>query len=189
MFQYQFIGMPDGKFRGYGVAIIVLYSSLLQTMEKFPSIFSSPVHDRLYRYARTLLSDSEEAMDTVHDVLERLWRRHTGENGIENPEAFALRSVRNSCIDRLRTRKETTDAIPDTGQGPWAEHWSDIQLVRMAIGRLPEKQRTVIHLKDIEGFTTAEIAGIMGTGENQVRAILSRARKALKEIIIEETGL
>ena len=138
-------------------------------MEKFPSIFSSPVHDRLYRYARTLLSDSEEAMDTVHDVLERLWRRHTGENGIENPEAFALRSVRNSCIDRLRTRKETTDAIPDTGQGPWAEHWSDIQLVRMA--------------------TTAEIAGIMGTGENQVRAILSRARKALKEIIIEETGL
>ena len=63
MFQYQFIGMPDGKFSGYGVAIIVLYSSLLQTMEKFPSIFSSPVHDRLYRYARTLLSDSEEAMD------------------------------------------------------------------------------------------------------------------------------
>ena len=158
-------------------------------MEKFPSIFSSPVHDRLYRYARTLLSDSEEAMDTVHDVLERLWKRHTGENGIENPEAFALRSVRNSCIDRLRTRKETTDAIPDTGQGPWAEHWSDIQLVRMAIGRLPEKQRTAVHLKDIEGFTTAEIAGIMGTGENQVRAILSRARKALKEIIIDDTGL
>lgn len=50
-------------------------------MEKFPSIFSSPVHDRLYRYARTLLSDSEEAMDTVHDVLERLWRRHTGRTG------------------------------------------------------------------------------------------------------------
>ena len=53
---------------------------------------------------------------------------------------------------------------------------------------LPEKQKTVLHLKDIEGFPTDEIAGMLCTGENQVRVTLSRARKAMREIILKGLG-
>ena len=150
-------------------------------------IFSEPARDRMYRYARTLLGDRDEALDTVQDVIGRLWRMGKALEEVRDPEAFAIRSVRNSCIDRLRCRRSLSrEVFPEIVQRAEAEKWTDVQLVRMAIGRLPEKQRTVIHLKDIEGFGTDEIACILGIRENQTRMILSRARKALKEIIVRE---
>lgn len=60
-----------------------------------------PLRDRLYRFARTLLGRGDEAEDVVHDVLERLWRRHESLR-VENPEAFAMTAVRNAAVDRLR---------------------------------------------------------------------------------------
>lgn len=54
--------------------------------------------------------------------------------------------------------------------------------------RLPEKQRTALHLKDIEGYSTKEVAEILETDEANVRTILSRSRKALREIIEKEFG-
>ena len=158
-------------------------------MRKELYIFSEPVRDRMYRYARTLLGDRDEAMDAVQDVAGKLWRMGASLEKVRNPEAFAMRSVRNSCIDRLRSRRRVSrDGFPEIAQTAEAEKWTDVQLVRTAIGRLPEKQRTVIHLKDIEGFGTDEIAGILGIRENQTRMILSRARKALREIIMKENA-
>ena len=138
----------------------------------------------MLRLARTLLYDQEEAMDTVQDVLEKLWRKQDIRRNIRNPSAFAMQSVRNACIDR----KDTSATFPEIEQRPGAESWSDAQLVREAMKLLPEKQKTVLHLKDIEGFPTDEIAGMLGTGENQVRVTLSRARKAMREIILKELG-
>ena len=158
-------------------------------MRKELYIFSEPVRDRMYRYARTLLGDRDEAMDAVQDVAGKLWRMGPALEKVRNPEAFAMRSVRNSCIDRLRCRRNVSrEGFPEIVQTAEAEKWTDVQLVRTAIGRLPEKQRTVIHLKDIEGFGTDEIAGILGIRENQTRTILSRARKALREIIVKENA-
>ena len=65
---------------------------------------------RLYRFARTLLGRGDEAEDVVHDVLERLWRRHESLH-VENPEAFAMTAVRNAAIDHLR-RSRTTEELP-----------------------------------------------------------------------------
>lgn len=156
-------------------------------MRKDLYIFSEPARDRMYRYARTLLGDRDEALDTVQDVIGRLWRMGKALEEVRDPEAFAIRSVRNSCIDRLRCRRNMDrEVFPEIVQRAEAEKWTDVQMVRTAMGRLPEKQRTVIHLKDIEGFGTDEIAGILGIRENQTRMILSRARKALREIIIRE---
>ncbi len=158
-------------------------------MRKNLHIFSEPVRDRMYRYAMTLLGDRDEAMDAVQDVAGKLWRMGPAMEKVKNPEAFAMRSVRNFCIDRLRCRKSVSrEMFPEIAYTAEADKWADVQLVRMAIGKLPEKQRTVVHLKDIEGFGTDEIAAVLGIQENQTRMILSRARKALKEIIIRETA-
>ena len=158
-------------------------------MRKDLYIFSEPVRDRMYRYAMTLLGDRDEAMDAVQDVAGKLWRMGPAMEKVRNPEAFAIRSVRNFCIDRLRCRKSVSrEMFPEIAHVAEADRWADVQLVRMAIGKLPEKQRTVVHLKDIEGFGTDEIAAVLGIQGNQARMILSRARKALKEIIIRETA-
>ena len=61
------------------------------------------------------------------------------------------------------------------------ERWSTRELVRTAMDRLPLRQREVLHLKEIEGYSTHEIAQMISTEENQVRTILSRGRKALRE--------
>ena len=59
-------------------------------------------------------------------------------------------------------------------------------MVHKALAQLPEKQRLAIHLKDIEGYSGKEIAGILETDESNVRTILSRGRRALREIIEKE---
>lgn len=155
-------------------------------MRNEEEIFTAPVLDSMFRYAMSLLGDRDEAMDAVHDVLEKLWRHRKPH--LESPRAFAIRAVRNMCIDRIRTRKETSDRIPETGQRAEADRWSEIQMVREAMSGLPEVQRTVLHLKDIEGFSSKEIARIMDTGEGHVRMILSRARKALRDEILKVLG-
>ena len=63
------------------------------------------------------------------------------------------------------------------------EQWSSKELVRVALARLPLRQREVLHLKEIEGYATYEIAELIGVAENQVRTILSRARHALREAV------
>lgn len=64
-----------------------------------------------------------------------------------------------------------------------AGDWEARDLVRRAMARLPERQREVLHLKDIEGYPTREIAGMVACDEAQVRTILSRARSGLREVL------
>ena len=150
-------------------------------MRKELYIFSEPVRDRMYRYARTLLGDRDEAMDAVQDVAGKLWRMGASLEKVRNPEAFAMRSVRNSCIDRLRSRRSVSrEGFPEIAQTAEAEKWTDVQLVRTAIGRLPEKQRTVIHLHYAEGYSVEEIAGLLGTTASAVKMRLKRGREALR---------
>lgn len=64
-----------------------------------------------------------------------------------------------------------------------AEQWEARDLVRRAMAELPQRQREVLHLKDIEGYPTHEIAGMVACDEAQVRVILSRARSGLREVL------
>ena len=65
--------------------------------------------------------------------------------------------------------------------------WEMRELVRRALACLPGRQREVLHLKDIEGYSTREIAGMVGCDEAQVRVILSRARNGLREVLKKMT--
>ena len=152
------------------------------------NIFGQKRLDFMYRLACSILGRSDEAQDMMQDVAERVLRKQGSLQEVENIDAFLTRSVQNACIDRLRRRKDTTPKIPEVPDEKSPEGWSDRQLVHKALARLPEKQRLAVHLKDIEGYSGKEIARILETDEANVRTILSRGRRALREIIEKEIG-
>ena len=140
------------------------------------------LRDRMYRYARSILGSAPEAEDATHDTLERLLSRRDELGLCRNLDSFALTALRNRCIDRLRARhegEEPSEALRSETDA--VDRWATKELVRTALARLPLRQREVLHLKEIEGYTTHEIAVMLSTEENQVRTILSRGRKALRE--------
>ena len=152
------------------------------------NIFGQKRLDFMFRLACSILGRSDEAQDMMQDVAERVLRKQGSLQEVENIDAFLTRSVRNACIDRLRRRKDTTPKIPEVPDEKSPEGWSDRQLVHKALARLPEKQRMAVHLKDIEGYSGKEIARILETDEANARTILSRGRRALREIIEKEIG-
>ena len=152
------------------------------------NIFGQKRLDFMFRLACSILGRSDEAQDMMQDVAERILRREGSLDEVGNIDAFITRSVRNACIDRLRRRKETTPKIPEVPDEKSPDRWSDRQLVHRAMARLPERKRLAIHLKDIEGYSGKEIADILETDEANVRTILSRGRRALREIIEKEFG-
>ena len=149
-------------------------------------IFGQKRLDFMFRLACSILGRSDEAEDMMQDVAERILRRQTRDIG--NIDAFITRSVRNACIDRIRRRRDTTHKIPDVPDEKNPDRWNERQLIHKAMARLTEKQRTALHLKDIEGYSTKEVAEILKTDEANIRTILSRSRKALREIIEKEFG-
>lgn len=140
----------------------------------------------MFRLACSILGRSDEAQDMMQDVAEKILRRHGNLKDVENIDAFITRSVQNACIDHIRKRRDTTPKIPELPDGRNPDRWSDRQLVQKSLAKLPERQRLAIHLKDIEGYSSKEIADILETDEANVRTLLSRGRRALKEIIEKE---
>lgn len=148
-----------------------------------------PLRDRMFRYAQSLLLCANEAEDVVHDVLEHLWRDRDKLSGCRSTDAFVMTAVRNRCFDQLRRRQAMR--LRDDAASGWMERttaeaairWDARDLVRRAMGQLPERQREVLHLKDIEGYPTEEIGQLVGCDSAQVRMILSRARNGLRTIV------
>ena len=152
------------------------------------NIFGQKRLDFMFRLACSILGRSDEAQDMMQDVAERILRRQESLEDVRNIDSFLARAVRNACIDRIRRRKETTPKIPDIPDEKNPDRWNDRQIVHKALSELPERQRMAVHLKDIEGYSHKELADILETDETNVRTILSRGRKALREIIEKEIG-
>ena len=161
------------------------------TSEEFKSEVL-PVKNKLYRFALRLLGDVEEAQDVVQDIFLRLWTKRDNLSEYRSIEAFAMTMTRNLCLDKLKSpasRKETFDEtreMPDNTTPYTRTETSDtIRLVKMAMDALPEQQRMVIHLRDVEGSDFDEIAEITGMSLNNVRVSLSRARKKIRDTLIK----
>lgn len=148
-----------------------------------------PLRDRMFRYAQSLLLCAAEAEDVVHDLLERFWRERERLCVRSDVGSFVMTAVRNRCYDSLRRRVadrrrgEAAACRTDRFAAEDAERWEARELVRRAMACLPERQRETLHLKDIEGVPTCEIARMLGCDEAQVRVILSRARHGLREAL------
>jgi RNA polymerase sigma factor (sigma-70 family) len=151
-----------------------------------------PFKDKLFRLARRILINTEEAEDAVQEVFYKLWLKRQELPAIKSLEAFAMVVTKNLCLDRTRSMGyQTTElkdyAAPDEVNTPemMTELKDEIKGVRMIVNRLPEQQRMIIHLRDIEGLEFEEIEQIMQINVNTIRVNLSRARKAIREQLIK----
>ncbi len=149
-----------------------------------------PLKDRLFRLAMRITLVREDAEDMVQETLIRLWKSMQEGTQIDNLEAFALTVCRNLCLDYMARREQQNVAFdeelhdrPDATRSPYDDIVRSEQSARLnaLINTLPEKQRTAMQLRDIEGRTYREIADIMQISESDVKVNIFRARRAVRE--------
>lgn len=131
-----------------------------------------------------------EPEDVVQDILVKLWAKKNSLDSVKNLEAYTMTVTRNHCLDNIRTRKWTTGVDhhperPEDAPDPYrrAEAGNTAGHVLSFIDRLPEQQKMVIHLRDVEEMEYDEIGRIMEMEVNNVRVTLSRARRKVREEI------
>ncbi|QNJ98530.1 RNA polymerase sigma factor [Constantimarinum furrinae] len=150
-----------------------------------------PFKDKLYRLAKRLLVSSEEAEDAVQEVLLKLWKGKQQIIEYKNPEAFAITMTKNYCLDRLKSKQASNlKIVHNNFQNPenierTVEGNEGVEMVFKIMETLPEQQRIVLQLRDIEQFEFAEIAQMLDNNETAIRVALSRARKAVREQLIK----
>ncbi|WP_310378171.1 sigma-70 family RNA polymerase sigma factor [Flavobacterium sp.] len=150
----------------------------------------APFKDKVYRLAKRLLISSEEAQDATQEVLVKLWSRKENLNDYNNIEAFAMTMTKNYCLDQLKSKRASnlkivhnnfTDREPSLDKK--VEDIDSFNWVERIINQLPEQQRLIIQMRDIEQYEFNEIAKIMNISEATIRVALSRARKTIREFM------
>ncbi|MBQ9204960.1 MAG: RNA polymerase sigma factor [Prevotella sp.] len=153
-----------------------------------------PLKNQLFRLALRITLNHAEAEDVVQETMMKVWNKRDDWNQIESIEAFCLTICRNLSLDKLR-HNSFSQQLTENSQQP-VEHADNsyasnpeeqtiqrnrVELVRQLISRLPEKQRTAMQLRDIEGKSYRDIAEIMGITEEQVKVNIFRARQTIKK--------
>ncbi len=152
-----------------------------------------PLSNKLLRFAIQILQNEEEAKDVLQDVFLKLWQKRDELENVENLEAFTMRMIRNRCLDMIRTRRTVSIELvkkikfPDeeVQETDRLEIADSVSMVRQIIGDLPDLQRTIIHLRDIEQLEYDEIAETTQMNVNAIRVNLSRARKKVRDEILK----
>ena len=143
---------------------------------------------KMYRLANRLLNNIPEAEDVVQEVFIRLWNRKEKLAEYRNLEAFSITITKNLCLDRLKSKRNKTDELTDQNEktenltpGMAMELNDTYKKVNHLINQLPEQQRMIVQLRDIEGYDFTEIAEMLNITENTIRVNLSRARKKIRD--------
>jgi RNA polymerase sigma factor (sigma-70 family) len=147
-----------------------------------------PVKNKLFRFALKFMRDKQEAEDVVQEVMIKAWNQRNRLDEYRNIDAWCMKLVRNQSLDRLKSVHYKTKVIsinPETAcesKTPYqlTELSNSIKNVHQLIDSLPEKQKEIIHLRDVEGFSYQEIADIMKIEMNMVKVYLFRARNTIK---------
>lgn len=153
--------------------------------------------DKLFRFALRLLHNVEEAEDAVQDAMIKIWSKREEWEKWQNREGYCMAITRNICLDRLRNRRsgslseENALHITSSEKGP-EDRLMDKEMlnrIKRCINTLPEAQQWVIHLREMEGFSYNEIAGILEMSMEQVKVNLFRGRNAIRKLINKEEPL
>ncbi len=157
-----------------------------------------PLSSKLHRYALYYTKNEEEAQDVVQDVFLKLWKKRKELKDIENLEAFAIRMIRNKCLDLFRSSTNKTYSLEDQTPNIGNEAHGDLNkelelsesaiLIRKLIGELPELQMQVMKMRDIDQLKYEEIAEITTMNINAIRVNLSRARKKVRNELLKYQG-
>ena len=149
-----------------------------------------PLKDKLFRLALRITLNREEAEDIVQDTLIKVWNSRDKWQQIDSIEAYSLTVARNLSLDRIKKMENQNGSLedekterPDTTSNPSERmiQKDKLDIVKRMIDELPEKQRSCIQLRDIEGKAYKDIALILGITEEQVKINIFRARQTIKQ--------
>lgn len=147
-----------------------------------------PLVDKLFRLALSITGNKQDAEDVVQDAMLNVWQKRDEWDKITNLEGYCVRSTRNIALDKISLKDNQLVSIPEdvdfAGSDPGKAFESNEQLglIQKLIQVLPEKQRTVFVLRDIEGLSYKEVSITLNISEEQVKINLFRARQKLKTL-------
>lgn len=146
--------------------------------------------DQAWTLARYLLKDAAEAEDVCQEAFVKLWHHQNAVDPLKI-KPWLMKVIRNGCLDRLRRRRpgeELQDnSAADPAPGPMqASHQHELgQRLRRAIAGLAEPYRSLVVLRDIQEHSYEEVASVLELSLPQVKVGLHRARKQLREQLVE----
>ena len=158
-----------------------------------------PLKDKLFRLALRITLDRAEAEDVVQDTMIRVWNKRDEWQQFESVEAYCLIVAKYLAIDRCQKKDaQNVELTPEMAEeadtsGPYDRLVNNerMKIIHRLIDELPEKQRLIMQLRDIEGESYKDIAKVLQLTEEQVKVNLFRARQKVKQryIEIDEYGL
>lgn len=153
-----------------------------------------PLNRKLLGFANRFMQDLDDSKDIVQEIYVKLWNMRDDLDKYNSVKALAMRMTRNLCLDKIKLKKTIplNGAIKEESfnENESKEQELEIQLATLraknAINSLEEPQKTIMQLRDIEGYDYDEIAQILNMNVNTIRVSLSRARKKVRDYLIEK---
>jgi RNA polymerase sigma-70 factor (ECF subfamily) len=156
----------------------------------FKKIFL-PYHKKLYRIAYKFLENQLDAEDIVQETYIKLWQKRNEWESLINPESFAVTLLKNNCLDFLRKAKPEFLTVYETN--PWGGDLISVQLenrdklehIQLIMNQLSVQQKQIIQLKVWDNLSDEEIEALTGLSRGNIKVIVSRARKTIKELYLK----
>ncbi len=152
-----------------------------------------PFKDKVFRLAKRLLVSTEEAEDATQELYFKLWKNRRSLTKYRSAEAFAMTMTKNYCFDRLKSKQASNLSLihsnyqlKGTLLQKKIELNDSVSLVHKLIENLPEQQKLIIQLRDVEQYEFEEISKMLNLKSTAVRVSLSRARKTIREQLIKQ---
>lgn len=149
-----------------------------------------PLKDLLYRLALRITLDAVEAEDIVQETLIRVWSKREEFDRIVSIEAFSVTVCRNLALDWMAKKDSQNQSLDESFNNTPDNAFSPLQSLSLndkkdwvmkLFNQLPEKLKSVMQLRDIEGKSYKEIASVLGITEDQVKVNLFRARQRVRQ--------
>jgi RNA polymerase sigma-70 factor (ECF subfamily) len=140
--------------------------------------------DGLYRFMLKHMRDSEQARDLVQEAFAKMWLK-VEEVNAEKAKSYLFSTAYNTMIDQIRRDKKKGNFNEvEVQKLSHSNQYSDLnEILHEALETLPDRQKSVVLLRDYEGYSYQEIGEITSMSESQVKVYIFRARKALKQYI------
>lgn len=153
-----------------------------------------PYQHKLFRLAVRIVGNEPEAEDIVQEVFIKLWNKRDEWHTYRSVEAWCVQLTKNLSIDKLRSKHRKTEGLEplmhlstkEVDPHRQAELSDSVHLVERLMQSLPEKQRIVLQLRDVEEMTYKEVAEALEITVNQVKVNLHRARQSIKKQLINQ---
>ena len=152
-----------------------------------------PFKDKVFRLAKRLLVSTDEAEDATQELYFKLWKNKSKIGSYNNVEAYAMMMTKNYCLDQLKSKRASNLSLVHSNYKDESseletkiEFKDSASIIKKLMNDLPEKQKMIIQLRDIENYDYHEIGKIVNMEPTAIRVALSRARNTLRENFIKK---